>query len=60
MITYDFACIKCIHYQEFPGCPAFEDGEIPEIILSGENDHSKPLPSQKNNIIFKSIEDETT
>ena len=33
-------------------CLAFPDG-IPEEILKGENRHSKPLPEQKNDLIFK-------
>ena len=33
-------------------CLAFPDG-IPEEILKGENRHSKPLPGQKNDIVFE-------
>jgi len=36
------------------GCDAFPmpDG-IPDEITSGENEHSKPLSYQKNNIVFE-------
>lgn len=49
-------CLKCKHKimdtAFWPECEAFPDG-IPNIILSGKNDHSKPLPGQKNNIVFE-------
>lgn len=35
-------------------CKAFKNG-IPDIILNSENDHSKPLPKQKNDIVFEQI-----
>lgn len=43
---------NCKHfkYSEF-NCIAFPDG-IPDEILTGENDHSKPLPDQNNKIVF--------
>jgi hypothetical protein len=49
----EIICIKC---TQFGGaiCPAFPDG-IPENILSGKNKHRKPLPGQKNNIVFEPI-----
>lgn len=47
-------CFKCKNYKEFDnGCKAFK--EIPDEILSGENNHEKPLPNQTNNIIFEKI-----
>lgn len=46
-------CFKCKHFRMFEGgCDAFPDG-IPAKITSGENQHSKPLPKQKNNIVFE-------
>ena len=39
-------------------CPAFPYG-IPEEILNGENDHTKPLWDQKHNIVFEPIKKET-
>lgn len=47
----DPICFKCKHFNVFGGCKAFQD--IPEEILSGENDHSKPLKNQKNDIVFE-------
>ncbi len=51
-------CLKCKHYNrlknETLNCKAFED--IPEEILNGENDHTKPLSNQKNEIVFEPIE----
>jgi hypothetical protein len=32
-------------------CIAFPDG-IPKEILTGENDHTEPLPDQGNNIVY--------
>jgi len=49
-------CVICKN-RLFWSCNAFPDG-IPDIILSGENDHSKPLPNQDNDIIFEPIENE--
>jgi len=49
-------CVLCRHYDwkkpETHNCKAFPDG-IPDEILFGENDHKKPLPEQKNKIVFK-------
>lgn len=53
-------CLKCIHFREdFNGlnCDAFPKG-IPDVILLGKNDHSEPLPEQKNEIVFEPIESE--
>ena len=48
-----FICFKCKHRDIFEdGCKAFPDG-IPDEILSGDNDHSKPLPGQQNDIVFE-------
>jgi hypothetical protein len=46
-------CFNCKYFDiNESKCPAFE-GDIPDVILSGENDHLEPLPDQKNNIIFE-------
>lgn len=51
----ELICFKCKHFREFKGgCDAFPDG-IPDEIVSGENQHLKPLPDQKNNIIFEPL-----
>jgi len=51
-------CMNCNNYNFIDkskmSCKAFND-EIPDIIITGENDHSKPLPDQKNDIIFEPI-----
>lgn len=48
---YRSVCAKCKHFNETEfSCPAFD--EIPLNILSGESDHSKPLPDQNNKIVF--------
>jgi hypothetical protein len=49
-------CFKCKHFDALlGGCEAFRD-DIPDEILSGENDHSKPLPDQGNDIVFEPID----
>lgn len=55
MIILEPICFNCKHFDiETSTCKAFPI-EIPDEILSGENDHSKPLPEQKNNIVFEPI-----
>lgn len=54
----EIACRNCKHYHRnisnMFSCNAFF--EIPDIIISGENDHSKPLPDQQNDIVFEPAE----
>lgn len=49
-------CMDCKHYnrEDFDkfSCKAFPGG-IPRVILDHENDHTIPLTSQKNDIIFE-------
>lgn len=47
-------CNRCIHYLGDLKCAAFPKG-IPDEILEGKNDHSKPLKGQKNKIVFEPI-----
>jgi hypothetical protein len=51
----DLICLYCKHF-DINGfkCKAFPKGLPPEII-SGENNHSKPLPKQGNEIVFEPI-----
>lgn len=49
-------CINCMNYISNLKCLAFIDG-IPEKILIGDDDHSKPLPTQDNDIVFEPITD---
>ena len=50
-------CNLCKHYLTDLKCIAFIEG-IPEEILTGKNDHSKPLPKQENEIVFEPIKTE--
>ena len=40
---------------EINTCEAFPEG-IPNVIAYGENDHTKPLPDQENDIVYEPIE----
>lgn len=51
-------CMYCRYFniseKTFNKCKAFfEAPGIPWEIISGENDHRKPLKIQKNKIVFK-------
>lgn len=46
------ACHNCKNYIDDLFCAAFPEG-IPEEILIGENDHTKPLKDQENDIVFE-------
>mgnify|MGYP001087477712 CR=1 FL=1 len=51
-IEEHFICFKCKHLRPLPGGCA----EFPEYIPSGMGvlfQHDKPLPSQKNDIVFE-------
>lgn len=55
MESIDLICSRCKHFRRFEGgCDAFPEG-IPDEITSGENDHSKPLKDQGNDIVFEPI-----
>jgi hypothetical protein len=52
------ACNTCKNYSrdkvsngDYPCCKAFD--KIPNDILSGDNMHMKPLPDQKNNVVYE-------
>ena len=47
-------CNQCRHFIDGLKCKAFDT--IPDEILFGENDHSKPLKGQKNKIVFEPIQ----
>lgn len=54
MTVTETICDKCKHFNELTGgCNAFNN--IPNEILLGDNDHSKPLPNQDNDIVFEQI-----
>lgn len=46
-------CMECKHYLIDKECDAFK--LIPDSIWHGENDHTKPLPNQGNDIVFEKI-----
>lgn len=46
-------CIECKHYKKNGQCSAFN--EIPSLIWSEGDEHLKPLPGQKNDIVFEPI-----
>lgn len=51
-------CNNCKHYHRNNlksfSCDAFKT--IPDEILMGDNKHTKPLPTQRNNIVFEATE----
>lgn len=49
-------CNSCEHFKKGQKCAAFDF--IPDIILTGVDDHSEPLKGQKNNLVYKEIEHE--
>jgi len=54
MESYDFICSSCKHFDRINGgCKAFPDG-IPDSI-NNKNDHNKPLPGQKNKIVYEKV-----
>lgn len=54
--TQKSPCINCkFKYAGDSTCKAFPDG-IPERILFGDNQHTKPLPEQSNSITYAPIE----
>ena len=52
-------CARCKHWMSdnrgWGKCSAFPKG-IPEKILLNKKKHIKPLPDQKNDIVFEPIE----
>ncbi len=47
-------CVNCKHFDfDKIGCAAFPGQNIPNEILNGDNDHSRPLPDQKNDLVFE-------
>ena len=45
-------CNNCVHWIEGIYCEAFPEG-IPPEILEGDDNHSKPWPSQVVPLVFK-------
>lgn len=53
---YSALCAKCKNGLDVItfSCKAFPKG-IPDKIMTGKNKHLKPLPGQKNSIVFEPI-----
>lgn len=49
-------CNKCKNHIDGLTCRAFII--IPDEIIFGKNNHSKPLPNQDNDIVFESIDND--
>jgi len=50
-------CFYCKHKNKGQlKCSAFGNKLIPDEILFEKNDHTKPLPEQKNKFIFEPVE----
>jgi hypothetical protein len=57
MEAVNLVCFRCKNYRRFKGgCLAFPNG-IPDEIVSGENEHSKPLKGQRNKIVFEQMKE---
>ena len=54
LIIDSVRCRDCFNYLSVNKCLAFD--VIPDEILHGTNQHDKPLPDQKNTIVFEDIE----
>jgi len=54
--TINLICFECRHFTPHSGgCAAFPGG-IPQEILD-TNQHSEPLPDQKNSIVYEPLEE---
>lgn len=51
MIEYK-GCQYCLYFRPDGTCPAFAPGLIPIEIVSGQIKHIKPLPNQRNTIVY--------
>jgi hypothetical protein len=55
MQVVNLICFRCKNLRKIEGgCNAFPEG-IPSEIRIGKNKHKKPLPNQKNNIVFEEL-----
>ena len=61
-ITDSWICLSCKHFvgltrNDKPVCIAFLKG-IPDEILNGKNDHSKPLEGQEDDTVYEAVEED--
>ena len=57
MEAVNLVCYRCKNYRRFKGgCLAFPK-QIPDVIISGENEHSQPLKGQRNKIVFEQMKE---
>lgn len=56
IITEKNYCFLCKHYLLNSQCDAFIN-QIPLEIIRGDNDHTKPLKEQENDIVFEPIKE---
>lgn len=54
-----YLCSSCKNYKGDFKCKAFQE-RIPNEIFLGFEPHKKPLPDQKNDIVFEPIETKPT
>lgn len=56
MINTKPDCVFCFHFSKGIGfkCKAFEN-DIPDDIILNIKKHLKPLPEQKNDLVFKDV-----
>ena len=54
----DIICLQCKHFDtvRIGGCKAFP-GEIPDVVLSGESNHSSPIRGQEGDYVYTPIEE---
>jgi len=61
-ITDSFICLSCRYFlgnyiNKKPTCLAFLSG-IPDEIIDGKNNHSKPLEGQLNELVYTQPEED--
>lgn len=54
--TDDLLCLTCIYYLGGNRCMAFPGGVIPDDILEGKNDHSKPVKGQFSDYVYEEVD----
>lgn len=54
--TIDIICFNCFHFDtlRIGGCKAFP-GQIPNVILDGQNDHHQKIKGQRGDYVYTPI-----